>query len=61
MFENASDALNYIADHDIAMVDLKVAGVAGQWLRRIGIFRIPEEVAPPEVLVRAAQLRAGIH
>lgn len=30
----------------------------GLWLRRWGIFRIPEEKAPPEVLRRASQLRA---
>ncbi len=32
MFESAAEALKYIADHDIAMVDLKVVGLAGQWL-----------------------------
>ncbi|MCP4591650.1 MAG: type I glutamate--ammonia ligase [bacterium] len=32
MFDSAANALKYIADHDIAMVDLKVAGIAGQWL-----------------------------
>ena len=32
MFSSASDALKYIKDHEIAMVDLKVAGMAGQWL-----------------------------
>ena len=32
MFTSASEALNYIAKHDVAMVDLKVAGIAGQWL-----------------------------
>ena len=32
MFENAADALKYIAEHDIAMVDLKVVGLTGQWL-----------------------------
>ncbi|MFH0982256.1 MAG: type I glutamate--ammonia ligase [Planctomycetota bacterium] len=32
MFDSPAQALKYIADHDIAMVDLKVVGVAGQWL-----------------------------
>jgi glutamine synthetase len=32
MFASAAEALKYIADHEIAMVDLKVVGVAGQWL-----------------------------
>ena len=32
MFESAAKALKYIADHEIAMVDLKVVGIAGQWL-----------------------------
>jgi len=32
MFATAAEALKYIADHDIAMVDLKVAGIGGQWL-----------------------------
>ncbi len=32
----------------------------GLRLRRLGIFRIPEESAPPEVLRRAAELRASI-
>jgi glutamine synthetase len=32
MFESAAQALKYIADHDIAMVDLKVSGIAGQWM-----------------------------
>jgi membrane glycosyltransferase len=32
----------------------------GQWLRRHGIFQIPEEAAPPPVLARATELRAGI-
>ncbi len=32
MFESPAEALKYIADHDIAMVDLKVVGIAGQWL-----------------------------
>jgi membrane glycosyltransferase len=29
----------------------------GQWLRRIGLLRIPEESAPPPVLARALELR----
>ena len=29
----------------------------GQWLRRIGLLRIPEESAPPAVLARALELR----
>ncbi len=32
MFASAADALKYIADHNVAMVDLKIVGVAGQWL-----------------------------
>ncbi len=32
MFDSTAEALNYISDHDIAMVDLKVVGIAGQWL-----------------------------
>ncbi len=32
MFASVDEALKYVAGHDIAMVDLKVAGVAGQWL-----------------------------
>ncbi len=32
MFDSAEDALKYIADHDIEMIDLKVAGIRGQWL-----------------------------
>ena len=32
MFESPSEALKYIADHDIAMVDLKVVGITGQWM-----------------------------
>ncbi len=32
MFDSPAEALKYIADHDIAMIDLKVAGMAGQWL-----------------------------
>ena len=32
MFDSASEALKYIAENDLAMVDLKVTGIAGQWL-----------------------------
>jgi len=32
MFETAKDACQYISDHNIAMVDLKVTGLIGQWL-----------------------------
>ncbi|RDZ27873.1 glucans biosynthesis glucosyltransferase MdoH [Lysobacter silvisoli] len=44
----------------IPIVALTSARAPGRWLRRIGIFRIPEEVAPPEVLRRAAELRRAI-
>jgi glutamine synthetase len=32
MFASPAEALNYIADHEIAMVDLKIVGIGGQWL-----------------------------
>jgi glutamine synthetase len=32
MFDSAADALKFIADKQIAMVDLKIVGIAGQWL-----------------------------
>jgi len=32
MFNTPAEALKYVKDHDIDMVDLKVAGIAGQWL-----------------------------
>ncbi len=32
MFGSIGEALKYIADQDVAMIDLKVVGVAGQWL-----------------------------
>lgn len=32
MFHSAQEALQFIADHGIAMVDLKIVGVSGQWL-----------------------------
>jgi membrane glycosyltransferase len=44
----------------IPIVALTSSRTPGRWLRRIGIFRIPEEVAPPEVLARASSLRAAL-
>ncbi|MGO1068448.1 glucans biosynthesis glucosyltransferase MdoH [Lysobacter sp. CA199] len=41
----------------IPVVAFTSAKAPGQWLRKIGIFRIPEEINPPPVLVRAKQLR----
>jgi glutamine synthetase len=32
MFDTAREALHYIAENDIAMVDLKMVGASGQWL-----------------------------
>ncbi len=32
MFQTTAEALRYIKDHSIAMVDLKIAGLYGQWL-----------------------------
>jgi len=32
VFASAAEALKYIGDNDIAMVDLKIVGIAGQWL-----------------------------
>jgi glutamine synthetase len=32
VFDSAAEALKYIEKNDLAMVDLKVAGIAGQWL-----------------------------
>ncbi len=32
MFTGAQEALKFIADHEVAMVDLKVTGIHGQWL-----------------------------
>ena len=32
VFSSTKDALKYIAEKDIAMVDLKIIGIAGQWL-----------------------------
>src|SRR5690606_5529364 len=42
----------------IPIVMLTSARAPGQWLRRRRIFCTPEELAPPEVLVRASELRA---
>ncbi|MGH8082021.1 MAG: glucans biosynthesis glucosyltransferase MdoH, partial [Lysobacter sp.] len=42
----------------IPVVAFTSAKGPGLWLRKIGIFRIPEEITPPPVLVRAKQLRA---
>ena len=32
MFESTAEALKFIKQKDIAMVDLKIIGIAGQWL-----------------------------
>jgi glutamine synthetase len=32
VFSTAAEALKYIKDNDIAMIDLKMVGIAGQWL-----------------------------
>lgn len=32
MFSSPQEALNYIQSQDVAMIDLKVVGIAGQWL-----------------------------
>ena len=32
VFDSSDEALKYIADHDIAMVDLKVGSIPGRWL-----------------------------
>ncbi|MEN1972263.1 glucans biosynthesis glucosyltransferase MdoH [Luteimonas sp. MJ204] len=42
----------------IPIVALGASAAAGQWLRRRRIFATPEELAPPQVLVRATELRA---
>ncbi len=39
MFESAAEALKYISEHDVVMVDLKVAAVSGQWLHLTNIVR----------------------
>ena len=44
----------------IPIVMLTSSRGTGLWLRRYGIFQIPEETAPPAVLARATQLRSGI-
>ncbi|WP_234446956.1 glucans biosynthesis glucosyltransferase MdoH [Luteimonas sp. MC1572] len=43
----------------IPIVALGASRAAGQWLRRHRVFATPEELAPPEVLVRANALRAA--
>ena len=43
----------------IPIVMLTSTRAAGQWLRRRRIFCTPEELSPPEVLVRASELRAA--
>ncbi len=43
----------------IPIVALGASRAAGEWLRRRRIFLTPEESAPPPVLVRAGELRAG--
>ncbi len=42
----------------IPIVMLTSARAPGQFLRRLGIFSTPEEVDPPQVLLRASALRA---
>ncbi len=32
MFDSAKSALDYVKKHDVAMVDLKIVGMAGEWL-----------------------------
>lgn len=44
----------------IPIVMLTSARGPGQWLRRRRIFSTPEEIAPPDVLVRAGELRSAI-
>lgn len=44
----------------IPLVALTTAPGPSAWLRRVGLFRTAEESAPPPVLVRAQQLRAGL-
>ena len=41
----------------IPIVMLTSARTPGAWLRRVGVFSTPEEIAPPQVLVRAKALR----
>jgi membrane glycosyltransferase len=43
----------------IPIVALTSARAPGRMLRRLGLFQIPEEVTPPQVLARASALRAG--
>ncbi|MFT3762150.1 MAG: glucans biosynthesis glucosyltransferase MdoH [Pseudoxanthomonas sp.] len=41
----------------IPVVALTGSARVGQWLRRLGLLRVPEESAPPPVVARAAELR----
>lgn len=43
----------------VPIVAITSARGPGRVLRRLGLFQIPEEVAPPQVLARASALRAG--
>ncbi|PJJ98572.1 glucans biosynthesis glucosyltransferase MdoH [Lysobacteraceae bacterium NML91-0213] len=45
----------------IPIVRLTSSRAAGQWLKRRRIFATPEELSPPQVLVRASELRAEPH
>ncbi|MCD9033891.1 glucans biosynthesis glucosyltransferase MdoH [Luteimonas sp. Y-2-2-4F] len=45
----------------IPIVMLTSSPAAGQWLKRRRIFSTPEELDPPDVLVRASELRAEPH
>jgi membrane glycosyltransferase len=41
----------------IPVVGFTSSRTAGVWMHRLGLMEIPEESAPPKVLVRAAELR----
>ncbi|MFY0182832.1 glucans biosynthesis glucosyltransferase MdoH [Stenotrophomonas sp. PUT21] len=41
----------------IPVVGFTSSRTAGVWMHRLGLMEIPEETAPPKVLVRAAELR----
>ncbi|GAB2500522.1 glucans biosynthesis glucosyltransferase MdoH [Pseudoxanthomonas sangjuensis] len=41
----------------IPVVALTGSGRVGQWLRRLRLLQVPEEIAPPPVVARAAKLR----
>ena len=41
----------------IPVVGFTSSRSAGVWMHRLGLMEIPEESAPPKVLVRAAELR----